>query len=187
MRKIVLVSGFSGSGKDTFADFLANGFGFKKMAFADKLKRHTAVKYGFDPMLTLTQSGKRQVIHINGIDLSVRDCLIYESKKFKSLCGENIFAKHITDRINELNDINDNTDIVISDFRFPNEYHWLRGELDTNIVTVRINRYEKSPINSDTENQLNDFSFDYVINNDGDLHNYISKIALIVNKMFGKN
>lgn len=45
MQNIIALSGWRGSGKDTIADYLANNYGYKRIAFADKLKDMTAQQY----------------------------------------------------------------------------------------------------------------------------------------------
>jgi hypothetical protein len=44
--KIVAISGWKGSGKDTVADFLIRTYGFKRLSFADELKDMAASQYG---------------------------------------------------------------------------------------------------------------------------------------------
>jgi hypothetical protein len=162
MRKVILVSGYSGSGKDLLADYLVSKHNYIKMSFADKLKRDTAKKYSFDPALTLTQSGKRQLLYTECKYITIRDCLIWEAMNLRKLYGANIFAKHVTDRINTLDQ---NTNVVISDFRFPNEYHWIKKNIQCDLITIRIDRFDKSPVESETETQLDNFRFDYIISN----------------------
>lgn len=44
---IVLMAGGIGAGKDTFADFLTEGYGFTKLAFADPLKEAVSSLFNF--------------------------------------------------------------------------------------------------------------------------------------------
>lgn len=44
--KIVAISGWKGSGKDTVANFLVRTYGFKRLSFADELKDMMASQYG---------------------------------------------------------------------------------------------------------------------------------------------
>jgi len=45
---VIGVSGWKGSGKDTMADYLIKDYGYKRLAFADVLKRMTAEQYNFN-------------------------------------------------------------------------------------------------------------------------------------------
>ena len=44
--KLVALSGWKGSGKDTLANYLVKKYGFKRLAFADKLKDMASQEYG---------------------------------------------------------------------------------------------------------------------------------------------
>lgn len=46
--KVVAVSGWAGSGKDTLANLLIKEYGFKRIGFADPLKDNVARDFGFD-------------------------------------------------------------------------------------------------------------------------------------------
>lgn len=46
--KVVAVSGWAGSGKDTIANILIAEYGFKRVGFADPLKDTVAEQFGFD-------------------------------------------------------------------------------------------------------------------------------------------
>lgn len=183
MKYIVLVNGFSNSGKDTFSDFLVKtGNNFVKYAFADELKHYTSDKYNFDYKLTLTQEGKNTYIN----NCSVRELLIYEAKKVTKQ-NPDFYAMKLTKKIKFTDKIHNyrceiNKSIVISDWRFPNEYNCIANEFKNyKIITVRINRTKVSPVNSKTENYLNDFKFDYTIDNTSTLSEFYKNI---INKLY---
>lgn len=46
LMKVLMISGWKGSGKDTVAEFLIKEHGFKRVAFADPLKDMVAEEYG---------------------------------------------------------------------------------------------------------------------------------------------
>ena len=46
MRKIIAVSGFKGSGKDTLANYLIDNVGYRRVAFADPLKDMASEQFG---------------------------------------------------------------------------------------------------------------------------------------------
>lgn len=185
MKYIVLVNGFSSSGKDTFSDFLVKiGHNFIKYAFADELKLEISNKYKFDYKLTLTQEGKNT--YINTLNSTVRDLLISEAKKVTKQ-NPDFYAIKLVEKIKFANKIQDyrgelNGNLVISDWRFLNEYEYITNEFKNyKIITVRINRSKISPVNSKSENYLNDFNFDYTIDNIGTLSDFYK---VIINKLY---
>jgi hypothetical protein len=50
-NKIISISGFIGSGKDTAAEYLINNHNFTKLSFAGSLKDAIAVVFGWDRVL----------------------------------------------------------------------------------------------------------------------------------------
>lgn len=180
MKYIVLVNGFSASGKDTFSDFLVKaGNNFIKYAFADELKLDISEKYKIDYKLTLTQEGKNT--YINNLNCNVRDLLISEAKKVTKQ-NPDFYVMKLAEKIKFTNTIQDyrgeiSKSIVISDWRFPNEYEYIANEFKNyKIITVRINRNQVSPVNSKSENYLNDFKFDYTIDNKSTLSEFYKVI-----------
>lgn len=172
MRYIILISGFSKSGKDLMADLMVNTLNFKKYAIATSLKQIVSKKYNIDYNITNTQSGKSAILY-NGI--TVRDLLIKTANELKDSVNQDIFIADVYEQISK-NEIN----VVISDFRYINEYDYLYkkylNKLDTKIVTIRIDRFNESPVKSESENQLNDFKFDYYIENRSTILDFYCKI-----------
>jgi hypothetical protein len=175
-RKIILlVGGFSKSGKDVFADYFVKNRGFKKLAFADILKTHTANKFNFHKSMAYTQTGKDSLIG----DKTVRELLIQEANELKQN-DPDVFAKEVLFQIK----INYPTkNIVISDFRFKNELNIIRDSFSldyrTNVLTTRINRRFVKIGKDDSEHQLDNFKFDFEIDNNystiSDFNDHISK------------
>jgi dephospho-CoA kinase len=220
MRYIILLSGYSESGKDYFADFLVKNHKYIKLSFANELKKYTAKKYKFNYSLTQTQEGKKTLITVPQelkkqvtksteiVKKSVRDLLIEDAVYLRNKEGADVFAKYLSGDIvyNDLTSLNQNQqlkNIVISDFRFPIEMSYLKWKFhggnfkqseysysnfvidrikniatsnNTKIISVRINRFDKSPVNSTSETQLDDYDFDYIIDNKSTIEDYEKKI-----------
>jgi hypothetical protein len=177
MRKIVLLSGYISSGKDCVADFLVKTKNYRKYALADYLKTYTAFKYDFPVSLTKTHQGKRAMITMldNVTEVSVRELLISEGEQLRKF-RESIFVDKVIERINMDDNIN-YQNIVISDFRFPNEYKNFKDAFPI-VKTVRINRPDVDVPIFESEHLLDDFKFDKYIQNDkglNELYEYISE------------
>lgn len=168
MRKIILLSGWAGSGKDLLADYLVKNRNYTKFSFASNLKKKVSEHYNIDYNLTLTQEGKKTIV--NGS--SIRELLIDYSKEIRNK-NDNIFVEYICDEIKLFDSYKTKrgetlSDIVISDLRYMNEINLINQIFHkSKIFTIRINRHHNSPVNDISENQLDLFKFDYIIDNKG--------------------
>ena len=165
--KLLLLSGWSNSGKSTAAEILSQRHGAKVFAFADELKKIVAQEFQFPFEWTQTQEGKQRLAP-NG--KSVRELLIQRGQEIRAEKNDpGFFARLVAKQISDLQ----NKDIfcVISDWRLKIELQTLKQELPTvEIFTIRIQRQdqEMSPVlDSLTEHELDTFSFDYILKNSG--------------------
>jgi hypothetical protein len=156
MTNIILLSGWKGSGKDYVADIIVETYNYKKIGFADIVKDHVSKKYKIKRRLLDTQEGKMKMY--NNIK-SHRDLLIDYAEAKRKECVY-YWAKIANERINKYNE-----NIVISDWRFIEEYRYLCNNSEYNITTIRINRFETNNSSCLTEKSLDDYDFDYIIDN----------------------
>jgi hypothetical protein len=175
-------------GKDTAALHLIEKHGFKRFAFADALRHHvgklynmsweqlsTELKSVVDTRYNLTP---RQILQDFGREQRNRDPHIW----VRQVCEE---VKN-----SGLNKV------VITDFRYPNEYYYTKKSLEdcnARIVTIRIDRPEldDAPLpgaQNESELALSDFGeWNHIINNDSsvdDLHKKIEYIYHNINAQF---
>lgn len=167
-RTILLVSGYSQSGKNTFGDCLEGAYGFRQYAFADALKRHVATEYGFPFVWTQTQEGKQQ--NVPGTDMSVRDLLIKEGQEIRKRANNpGFFADLVMNQIETESAQN----CVITDWRLPEELATIEARLKqhpmTSLKKIRIIRQgqTESPVQHWTETSLSDVSMDGTLVNPG--------------------
>lgn len=151
MKKIILVNGKATAGKDTFYKYVKENYllhSTKKcvrMAFADELKKY---------LLERGWNGKK--------DEEGRKLLQYTGDNLKSRYGQDYFANIILEEIDE----SDADIIIITDWRYENEYKIIKSKYD--VVTVHINRIGLVPNDThSSENSLDNFNFDYIIINSG--------------------
>lgn len=160
MNRILLISGKAGSGKDTIGNHIVNTYKYTRLAFADELKNFVSNKYNVNYNLMFSQEGKKRCIVVNNKEMTIRDLLIHEGmvqrKKSPTFWVDLVIQKII---------LYDIKNVVITDFRFPNEFEKL-VEKFSNINTIRIIRDNIDEINSISENSLDEFKFDnYIYNN----------------------
>ena len=163
--EIILLSGWSNSGKDFVADYFSK-WGFTKLSFADELKKIVSKKYNIPLEQTMTQEGKQTIIP--GTGKTVRTILIEEARTIRRENGTEYFARLLALTILEKY----LSKVVISDWRFPIELETLQELFFkyTRFHTIRITRHGQllSPVaHIATENQLDSYPFSYQIENPG--------------------
>lgn len=167
MHSIVMLSGKARVGKDTVADYIIkkianqdklseNYFPVYKIAFADEIKRLAERVFGWDGYKD--EKGRNLLIDIGEA-----------GRKYDI----NVWVKHVKDSI-KFKIINPfPSTFIISDWRFDNEYTYLKDNLqDFKFIKIKISghqRLEKNDFvynNSHTENALTSFKdFDIMIDN----------------------
>lgn len=70
--------------------------------------------------------------------------------------------------------------VAISDLRYQSEVKQLKEAFGKNLVTVRVNRFDTSPSVDPSENDLNDYKFDFVLENKGTKEELFAKLDSIV-------
>lgn len=162
--KVILLSGWSTSGKDTVGKILEKSHGAKLFAFADVLKQIVAKEFDFPIEWAYSEEGKNRLLS-NG--KTIREMLIKRGQEIRKEKGTEYFAKIVA---NQIQTLESEQIIVITDWRLPIELQTLEEILSYSIYKVRIQRKGQiqSPIkDSETESQLDMFPFDFVIYNDG--------------------
>lgn len=162
-RIIVLIRGYSQSGKDFIGRTLCQRYGYQRFAFADSLKRIVASLYHC-PMETLhSQHGKQLICPTDLLRRTYRQILIEEALRLRAL-DDTMFVRECCQEIKK----QDAANIVITDWRYPVEYTLL-GELfpDATIIPLHIVRNDTdiSPVDDISEHHLDDRVGDYVIVN----------------------
>jgi hypothetical protein len=176
---IILLRGFSNSGKDFVGDIICTQYGYKQFSFADSLKKIVSDKYNIPLTLLYSQEGKK-MIYNNNNNITYRQLLIDEALKLKET-EPDIFAKHCCDMIRTIN----NEKIVITDWRFNNELDVLKQNFpDAKIIPVNVIRtnQHKSPIDDISEYHLMDRKDDITIINNMDNSIY-DNIYYFINKI----
>ena len=192
---IIGISGYSGSGKDLVGTIIQeislNKWHIKK--WAGKLKTIASILTGipvenfedqeFKKTLLGPEWGTVKDIPLNGVP-------VFADIQFNSLMSVRDFLQKLgTDAIRDnlhentwvnatLADYTTESNWIITDTRFPNEAEAIKK---AGGIVIRINRPGVQPINPHpSETSLDDWGFDAVINNDGDVADIVHKVGLLL-------
>lgn len=204
--KILAISGWKRSGKDTFADHLVEKDGYKKLSFANTLKDMAAEQYGiprthFDdsefkeapikhlPVVTKDKFGA--LIHkfmkkeLASGYWTPRAILILEGSVKRSVISS-YWVKRVVNTIKQEAPLLRKPLFVIADLRYKSEAEQLREAFGTNLELIRINRFDSSPSTDPSEMDLVDYKgFDNVLNTQGlNLEEYKALIDMIYTGRF---
>lgn len=168
-KVILLVTGSIASGKDTFSKSLKN-WQFCKLSIANSLKDQVS-KENDIPISELyfreTKEVHRQLIRNTAMET-----------KFKH--GEDFY---INKTINIMKNLKRNR-YVISDFRYPNEFHACRKMFPEYIVLpIRIERFKSGADDSN----LKEFPIPFVIKNNGNRQELEDSVETFVEKVLFNN
>jgi hypothetical protein len=171
--RVLLVSGWAGSGKDAVATALGR-YGYRRIAFADPLKRHVAAITGIPEAVFHSHTLKdRPFTGPPPLDYPTartpRDVLLQHAVAARER-DPDVYAREIA------TEIRDNPGLhhwVISDWRYRREYSFLRSALppreNYELIRVRVSRPGIVPSIDHTEHDLDDEEMDHIVENDTDL------------------
>lgn len=166
--RIIVLTGWSQSGKDTAADILVRKYGFTKYAIADPLKDLCADLYGFARELADTQEGKKTVLKVGYKTKTIRELLIDTAKLDRSRFGDDIYIKATLNKI-----ISDGASrVVISDLRYfteltPIEKFVKQHNSHLQVWKVVRDGQTESPVNDPSEHGLQTLKPRHILENPG--------------------
>lgn len=230
--RVIAISGWKQSGKDTAAAHLINKHNYLRTAFADNLKDMVAKEYDIPrehcddpeykerPILHLpvtpkdsfslavseimlkelrTASGERPVgfnIDVSGAFLGVNKRNIVEQLYWtpRALCilkgsvnravTSDYWVQSIVNKINKVKRADAPGDVcygfVISDLRYKSEVEQLRQAFGKDLITVRVNRFNTVESSDPSERDLDNATFDVVIENRSSLENFLKQVDELV-------
>jgi hypothetical protein len=149
----VAMSGKMRSGKDSFSDRLVSKYGFRKYAFADRLKEVAREMYGMPPGIK-----DRHLL----VELGRKMCEVDQLVWVNYVLGKMPLRQ----------------DVVVSDMRFQYEYHALKAfgfvmvrvNVDEATRVARVTRHgskvDLALMTDKSETDLDNCAFDYTVNGD---------------------
>jgi hypothetical protein len=191
---LFLISGKKFTGKDTMANYLADTFGYKRFAFADKLKEKSVelVKMlgGYISLKDFHDPAKKdEPIHIPIIGSITRRKILQDfgTQLIRGWCDSYWIELVLDDIINT----SLNKDICITDCRFPNEIDNVAAKMgvDFRVHTIRIKRNTGIQDGHDSEvglDHLADNAFDFVLDNNSSIEDFNSIVHEIATNLTNK-
>jgi hypothetical protein len=174
MKTVILIGHKMRQGKDTFARMLAELTGGEVMSFADPMKQIIADTFGMTlgELEEAKNDAHPQLVHFkppfHSYLQTYRDILQrFGTEAMKKQFGDDVWARLAVDRA-----LWSKSDIVIfSDLRFYPEYLLFKQSEKFRVVTVNIRRGDTGSNDHSSETSLDDFDYDFVIDNNGSLEN----------------
>ena len=182
---IILLCGYKGCGKDTFAKYAEIKYKYKHVKFASTLKTILKHLFAFDDDQL---EGYRKDIVDDKWGITPRDAMIFvgtnlfqhEIQHLIPSMQKNFWVKQVCEQINP----NDN--IIISDLRFIHEYMYMKNRFPTvdirvvKIINPNLLIYQKDNMDN-TETEHLQIPFDKIIMNDNCYHTSIDEYITQLN------
>lgn len=170
-NKLILVHGLSGAGKDTLSKYVCKHYPYKKLAFAGKLKDAVSVIFGWDREWLNGETNESRLWRTQ-IDEEWSDLLGFEftpryvlqhigTESLRTGFHDAIWSATV---LNEIIQKSYNK-IIISDWRFLNEYIYLKNRFNGKIYTINVIRNSETEANIHSSESGIDMKFDYTVDN----------------------
>jgi hypothetical protein len=185
--KLLAISGWKGSGKDTVANYLISNHGYKRIAFADPLKDSVVKEFGIPRSWCDDPEFKERPLVQYPVDARDKFSELVTSYMHKEFHGIHMgasFTRYWTPRAlcilkgstmravdpdywvkQAVAQMEPDGLYVITDLRYRNEVTTLLKCVGEALTTVRINRFADSPSSDPSERDLDSFDFDQYIDN----------------------
>jgi hypothetical protein len=170
---LIGLSGYARSGKDTVAELLCLNYGYKRVSFADPMRQALYVlSPKLDNIVRLSEYVDDYGWDVAKQNQEVRRLL----QVFGTEVGRKMFGLDFWIDI-ALKDLSGDTQVVISDVRFPNEADAI-AKLGGSVW--RINRKNHSAVNGHaSEHAMDNYMFSHVIYNDGTLDDLSDEVFML--------
>lgn len=187
---LIGLSGYARAGKDSVGEFLVKEHGYVRYAFADALR---GVVYALNPLVYVEYKQDLRVQDIvDDLGWDQAKVEVAEIRRLlqamgteagRRILGEDVWVDAVFKQAKERGD----TNVVITDVRFPNEAQRVKAEGG---FVVRINRPGVAPVNDHpSEIGLDEWGFDFTVPNNGsleDLRSLTRNLVTGLSAMSGK-
>jgi hypothetical protein len=163
--KIVLLTGYAGSGKDAAAALMAEEMDYFRTAFATPLREEVVAATGLAAHHFHDRSLKDHPLPSHG-GRTPRELLLGHAHT-RWAKDPDVYARHVAETIRLWRP---HTRFVVSDWRYEREYAFLRAAFpNAEIRRVRVQRATVAPREDEPEHDLDGAAMDLVIWNDGSI------------------
>ncbi len=179
---LIGLTGYKFSGKDTVGNYLCDKYDFKRLAFADPLKKACHDIFGFnDEQLYGSKKedidefwgvNPRQIFQFVGTELFRN-----QMKNIIPDIGNDVWVKSMEKQILDIENINVN--LVITDIRFQNELDIIKKYGG---VIIRVLRNDNND-NHESEKNIDQLTVDFELTNKSTLDDLYLKIDILVPKI----
>jgi hypothetical protein len=194
---IIGLCGAQSSGKDTVANILISEYGFVKLTFASTLKDVVAILFSWprDLLEGLTEESRvwrETVDDFWSAKLSISG---FTPRKALQMIGTDLFRIHfnndiwisiVENKISAMLKNNPNTNIVISDCRFANEFSLIKQFPDSHIIMILREKNSTNKIAHLSETEWINYNFDAILQNDNSIDDLKSNLKSLLSSRFGK-
>jgi hypothetical protein len=159
---IIGLTGYAQSGKDTLANILVEEYGFKRVAFADKIRQFL---YEVNPMVGCSPSGYlKDLVDLVGWDAAKQEPQVRRLLQDLGVGARKVFGEEFwIDRA--LASIFREENTVVTDVRFTNEADMIKHQ-DGQVW--RVKRNNVSAVNSHvSEHEMDGYAVDQIFTNNG--------------------
>lgn len=195
---IIGLCGEQGSGKDTVANILISEYGFVKLTFASTLKDVVAILFSWprDLLEGLTEESRLWRETVDDFWSAKLSIPSFTPRKALQMIGTDLFRIHfnndiwiniIENKIGAMLKNNPNTNIVISDCRFTNEFSLIKQFSDSHIIMIlRENNNSINKLYHSSETEWINYNFDVILQNDNSIEDLKTNLKSLLSSRFGK-
>jgi hypothetical protein len=181
------------SGKDTCGQYLVDRHGYKRVAFADPLKRAAMQIFGLTEQQCYGSKANKETVDPRW-GFTPRYAMQTLGEKLRVIFGEDVWVKSAEAQILNtkidrsmpkgeiaisLDHVTYSGGVVITDVRYPNEAQMIRS---LGGIVVRVDRPSLGPLTDahPSETSMEGFDYDDVILNDGSLEALYAQVDRII-------
>lgn len=179
---IIGLSGYAQSGKDTVAEHLIKNYGYRRVAFADPIRK---ALYKLNPVVPV---GEFNAIHlaqaVDGLGWEETKRLSDETRRLLQVLGTEVGREMfgVDFWVNQaMGNAGKFDRVVLTDVRYPNEYRAIKSREG---IILRIVKPGNSAVNGhSSETALDSHAFDGTIVNDGSKEDLFAKIDKVIKEL----
>jgi hypothetical protein len=184
---LIAIHGFKQSGKDTLAQLLVTEYGYTRVAFADRVKDAIQIIFGVPRELLYGSDQDKQSLspvrwdELQHIERKTKDHPDFLSvRELMQIFATEICRDKIPGIWCQYLQIPPQQKMVVSDLRFENEADFLRRKKS---IFIKVKRPAAQGSCHASEVGLPDESMDFIIENDGELDDFLNKGRAVMQKL----